>query len=217
MQHSWAHLRKTIIATTMELMDYGGTTPWQTHEFLVGEQPELCQHFDEDDIIDLCEEIQKADLPVESYRFQELFRKFNDLYFGGRLPPYRIQVVYDVNCWANEYYFNGIGLEEFSSAYIDIPKRRIFLRWSDSNMEGYLSHEMGHAATSGDHDDAWYAEMQRLQELGAPVLPWDTTRYFPPSDGPLQLTLHLATVRTANEIFSQRPYRPGIPSPELMQ
>jgi hypothetical protein len=120
------------------------------------------------------------------------------------LPPYKVQVVYDVNRWSDEYYFNGIGLEEFSSGYIDISKQRIFIRRSESNMEGYLAHEMGHAATSGDHDDAWYAEMRRLQELGAPVLPWDTYRYFPPSDGPLQLTLDLTTVRTAEEIFGQR-------------
>jgi hypothetical protein len=204
MRHPRTKLRKTIIATTMELIDCGGTTPWQTYEFLLDEQPELCKHFDEDEVIDLCEEIQKGDLPVESYRFQELFRTFNVLYFGGRLTPHKVQVVYDVNRWSDEYYFNGIGLEEFSSGYIDIPKRRIFIRRSESNMEGYLAHEMGHAATSGDHDDAWYAEMRRLQELGAPVLPWDTYRYFPPSDGPLQLTLDLTTVRTAEEIFGQR-------------
>jgi hypothetical protein len=50
-------------------------------------------------------------------------------------------VVYDVNHWANEYFSNGFGLEDFSLGYIDLENRRIFVRRTDFAMEGILVHE----------------------------------------------------------------------------
>jgi hypothetical protein len=198
---TYTQLRKTIIDATIELMDHGGTTPWQTAEYLLGEHPELCARFDEDEIIELCEEIQKAELPVDSYRFQQLFRIFNVQYFGGRLSAYRVQMVFDVHAWTNEYYSSGAGLDEFLLGYINIENRRIFLRRSEFPMERILIHEMTHAATTGDHDDAFYKETRRLRELGAPVCPGDDDLCFPDPNGPLQLRLPLIKVYTADQIF----------------
>ena len=78
----------------------------------------------------------------ESKRFQELFHAYNHRYFGGRLPPYRVRVVYDVNYWADEYFSNGYFLEPPSSGYHDQARRTIFLRYGDLPLEAVLVHEM---------------------------------------------------------------------------
>jgi hypothetical protein len=48
------------------------------------------------------------------------------------------------------------------------------------SMEESLIHEMAHTATDGSHGDAWHAEMDRLQQLGAPVWEGDLGRSWEP-------------------------------------
>jgi len=195
-------LEKIIVATTVELIDCGGTTPTQTYNALVEDFPELLATFDKRDVIALCKKIQTSDIPEESRRFQMLFDAFNLRYFEGRLPAHMIQVVIDVNHWSNEYFFNGYGLEEFSSGYIDEANRRIFLRHGDLPLESVLLHEMAHAATTGEHDGKWCTEMRRLYDLGAPVMLADLNPYFPTPDSPLQLELRLCRVFSSENIFT---------------
>ena len=145
--------------------------------------------------------IQQAELPEESKRFEALFHTFNVRYFGGRLPSYEVRVVYDVNFWSNQYFFNGVFLSQFSFGYIDRANRKIFVRRSRFRMAGYLLHEMGHAATNDEHDDPWSAEMRRLKRIGAPVFEGDLN-LVSPADGD-QLKFDLSIVRTAKEIFGE--------------
>jgi len=178
-----AHLRKTIIATTVELMNYGGTTPIQTYEVLVEEFPNLCKPFDKHEIVAMCRNIQKSELPEESDRFQRTFEEFNVRYFDGRLLGYLVMVAYDVNYWANEYLVDRC--LEFYSSYTDRERKVIYLRTSEFLMEQMLLHEMALAATTGRHDPMWDAEIRRLADLGAPVwsehlIPGFSTDSLPP-------------------------------------
>jgi hypothetical protein len=45
-----------------------------------------------------------------------------------------------------------------------------------STMAEFLTHEMAHAATDGDHGANWRTEMARLKGLGAPVTDDDFLR-----------------------------------------
>jgi hypothetical protein len=166
-------LDEAIIKTMMELMDSGGTTPKQTFEVLIADFPDLCRQFGENEVIARCATIQQREVPEESQRLQELFDFYNARYFDGRLPLYAVHVVYDVNFWADEYFFNGLFLEEPSAGYHDAQHRRIFLRHGEASMEGNLLHEMAHAATNGHHDDPWLGEMRRLEAIGAPICAWE--------------------------------------------
>jgi hypothetical protein len=201
MVEKMTQLEKIIFDMTVEFIDCGGTTPIQTYEALVEEFPDLMATLDQRDVIAICEKIQTSEIPEESQRFQELFEIFNLRYFEGRLPKHVVQVVIDVNYWANEYFFNGNCLDDFSSGYIDEANKRIYLRKGDQPLEGLLLHEMGHAATTGEHDDEWYTEMRRLSALGAPVLHGDLHEYVPTHDSPLQLKFPLYKVVTSDKIF----------------
>src|ERR1700733_815644 len=112
-----------------------------------------------------------------------------------------VQVVIDVNYWANEYYFNGFCLDHFSSGFIDEANKRIFLRHGNLPLEGILLHEMAHAATTGEHDDEWCSEMRRLSDLGAPVLGFDLDVEIPTHDSPLQLEFPLYKVMSSERVF----------------
>ena len=68
-----AQLEREIINLTIQLMDYGGTTPIQTYEVLVEDFPDLCKPFDKDEIVAMCKNIQKSEIPEESYKFQRMF------------------------------------------------------------------------------------------------------------------------------------------------
>jgi hypothetical protein len=48
------------------------------------------------------EEIQHSEVPEQSVIFQGMFHQFNTQYVGGRLPDYRILLVYDVWYWVTE-------------------------------------------------------------------------------------------------------------------
>jgi hypothetical protein len=176
-----SNLRKKLEGTIgdliSELMDYGGTTPPQTYGVLLEDHPELCALFDKDFLVALCKKIQQSDLPAESQRFQSMFDQYNAQYFGGGLPPYSVRVVFDVNFWANEYFANILGLEEFSSAYIDSSSKRILIRYTEDSgfMTAMLLDRMA-CANLGDfgENDAedekkYQAELERLRGLGVPL------------------------------------------------
>src|SRR5258708_445259 len=100
MRQSIEQMRQRVSATIIELMDCGGTMPMATYHVLLEETPEVLDGFPEQELIDLCDQIQRSELPEKSREFQVLFREFNLEYFGGRLPDYDIRVVYDVDYWA---------------------------------------------------------------------------------------------------------------------
>jgi hypothetical protein len=95
---------------------------------------------------------------------QELFDTYNQRFFGGRLPPYRI-----------------ILSDRYSSGMHGIcrkKQREILLRTSlpDKELPRVLLHEMAHAAVpKSGHGKLWLAEMLRLAEMGAPTREdWET-------------------------------------------
>jgi hypothetical protein len=168
-------MKRLVAAMTIVLVDYGGTEPWATCEAIAEDFPDLYDAFGEECVLALCEEIQNSEIPEQSALFQELFRTFNDQYFAGRLPEYRIQVVYDVWYWETERYGYPASPALFeASGFIAFDQRRILIRFLSFlkvglTMQGVLLHEMAHAATDGDHGDNWTNEMLRLKLLGAPV------------------------------------------------
>ena len=99
-----------------------------------------------------------------------MYRQFNTQYFGGRLPDYKILVVYDVWYWETERcgYPPCDPSVPDADGFIDFSGRQIFIRFLAHQttcpaMEEILLHEMAHAATSGEHDAKWLEEMERLK------------------------------------------------------
>jgi hypothetical protein len=143
-------------------------------------------------VLAACEEIQQAEIPEQSALYQRMFERFNARYFAGRLPDYKIRVVYDVWYWETE----RLGYPKEHPAFydvigsIDFPSRQILIRFLGQHAIGCtmtecLLHEMGHAATDGGHGDNWLAEMKRLKGLGAPVSESDLSPYSEDlQDGP---------------------------------
>jgi SprT-like family len=89
---------------------------------------------------------------------EQLFSKFNERYFDGRLPSYRIVFINDPRV--------GLHGECLKS------KREIHLSASLSGeqLTKTLLHEMAHAAVPRPgHCKGWLAEMRRLANLGAPT------------------------------------------------
>jgi hypothetical protein len=155
----------------MELQDvYGSADPLGIAEVLVEEQPQMAAKYSARDIELMAVLIFSSEIPRLSQYFDRLYRKFNDEYFAGRLPEYRVRVVFDLHAFANEPMYKG----SVSSGLIRFQERCIYLRYSQTlSLEGTLIHEMAHAATDGDHDNEWLTEMRRLKSAGAPVPDWD--------------------------------------------
>ncbi len=159
-------LRKLVTAFTLDFMNSGGTTPEVTCEMIVEIAPDLWARFGRARMLSMCEEVQHAELPVESARMQEMFRTFNEKYFGGKLPDYIICVVYDVSFW------QGREGAEPSSGFVDIDRQLITLGYTGQGFEpAVLLHHMIHAANPSFtcNDQAFHVEVERLQALGAPV------------------------------------------------
>jgi hypothetical protein len=53
-------------------------------------------------VLAVCEEIQFSEIPEQSRLYQRMFQRFNIRYFAGRLPNYKILVVYDIWYWETE-------------------------------------------------------------------------------------------------------------------
>ena len=90
---------------------------------------------------------------------QELFDTYNQLLFGGRLPPYRIvlsKLNNDGTCRTD--------------GECRKKKREIHLSTSlqDTDLPQVLLHEMAHAAARRNgHGKQWLGEMLRLADMGA--------------------------------------------------
>lgn len=95
------------------------------------------------------------------------FAEFNELYFGNRLPTYRI---------LRRGRFGGGGLCRKREREIHLPPGI-----EGTELNRVLVHEMAHAAAKGNgHGKAWRSEMQRLAEMGAPGALEDLTAYLNP-------------------------------------
>jgi hypothetical protein len=169
-------LRRLAAAMTIMLTDNGGTFASATGHLVRNVAFHMCVPFGTYRVNAVCDEIQCSEIPAQSAAFQEMFGTFNNRYFSGRLPDYKILVVYDVRYWAIERcgYPRGVPFSAEASSFVDLPARQIFIRYlahytRGQRMEEALIRQMAHAATDGDHGDAWKAEMKRVTELGAPV------------------------------------------------
>jgi hypothetical protein len=169
-------LRHLAAAMTILLTDYGGTIPSVTCGMIAGDAPTLYRAYGFKRILAVCEEIQFSEIPEQSQLYQRMFQRFNIRYFAGRLPNYKILVVYDIWHWETERlgypWFDPPACE--AGGFIDFAGRQIFLRFLADHIFGwsmaeFLTHEMAHAATDGAHDANWQTEMTRLKALGAPV------------------------------------------------
>jgi hypothetical protein len=170
------HLAAAMTVCRLDLPLYGHTKPVFMSEAIAFMAPDVYARFGEHRVLAMCEEVQYSVIPGQSALFQEKFDDFNRRYFEGRLPDYKILVVYDAWYWSTE----RCGLREelppaFDSlGFIDEEGRQIFIRFHTElecglTMVNTLIHEMAHAATDGDHGNNWQAEMARLKALGAPT------------------------------------------------
>src|SRR5215472_9637479 len=87
-------LRLLAAAMTILLTDYGGTTPSATCELIAEAAPSLYSACGFRRCWQSAEEIQHSEIPEQSALFQRMFQRFNIRYFAGRLPDYKILVVY---------------------------------------------------------------------------------------------------------------------------
>jgi hypothetical protein len=111
--------------------------------------------------------------------YQALFEEFNQQYFAGRLPHYRVVVVPSITRLGEQGRI--------------LRRRRLIelqILSPQEEMVATLLHEMAHAATNDHHAARWQEEMYRLQHLGAPICPEDV---------PLIRRLTRALVREAAE------------------
>jgi hypothetical protein len=152
----------------VECMDCGGLRPSDVVEELVSNP--LFASRGELAIERMAKLIFASEIRSLSNTFQFLFDSFNQKYFSGALDRYSVHVVFDLHTVANEPVYDG----HVSSGLIRFEERRIYIRYTDIDlMQGTLIHEMAHAATSGEHDERWLAEMLRLKTEGAPVPEWE--------------------------------------------
>ena len=95
-------------------------------------------------------------------QLRDLFTAYNERYFGGRLPRYRVvfRVVMP-------------GAEIGACGYTDCKRRTILLysgiRHDRHIVDEMLLHEMVHAANGPYHGDKFLFELKRLDDAGAPI------------------------------------------------
>jgi hypothetical protein len=177
-------------------IDHGITAqPAVTYRIIFNEEPELFQAVGRSRVFQLCSELHAFEDHDKSLRYTTLFDCFNQKYFGGSLPQYRVRVVADIFFWIanqkdvlvnlidlgaervnladpfNPYYYFGDGLQP---SRIDLLGKQIVLPTYEDGMhkkECQLIRHMARATTDtiADRDDKWQREMSRLKELGAPV------------------------------------------------
>ena len=99
---------------------------------------------------------QAEELPALSKKFSELFQLFNERYYGGDLPSYKVLVCYTVN------YF------ETSELHRESRVIRI-LASSEPVMVARLLGEMARVATTDEYGEKWNDEANRLAGAGAPI------------------------------------------------
>ena len=162
---NFAKLTELVRAQTIQLMEYGGTTPEATCDVIAQEEPDFCAAFGRDRVLKLCQVLHYSEVPEASSYLQESFGAFNMDYFGGRLPDYEVGVVYDTSFWGR----NPCPSEPASGG-VDFGLRIIFIaQMRDRLMIDALLHHMAHLAVGSDHhDERWIQEVARIQGLGAP-------------------------------------------------
>jgi hypothetical protein len=105
-------------------------------------------------------------------RIRAKFDEYNRVYFDGRLPRYRVQIVDRI-------------IRGFDARRIKRRQRLIQIRWgSPEDMAGILLHEMAHAATNNEHAKRFQDGMRRLRAAGAPLAQSDLQE----PEGPTRLT-----------------------------
>jgi hypothetical protein len=169
-------LRTAIKYWIIELIDCGGTTIRDTNAVILEEEPQLCEAYGPDRVLDLCWELHHAHDPLESARVERMSGQFNRLYFDGRLPRHSVQVVYDLDLLIDE----PAGRRSLS--FIDLELKRILIRRSflpRPTVEATLLHQMAHLATNTPevpnqdlvHEPTgrWGVGMARLYSVGAPI------------------------------------------------
>jgi hypothetical protein len=160
------HLLGIVAHSIVELNDAGGTNAYYAAEFVCEEHPDLESRWGREYIQELTQSLMAADIVSLSKHFTELFAEFNTRFFGNRLPPYDVRVVFNLHIVAKE----PILMRSVSSGLVRFDERSIYIRYTEpTSMTGTLVHEMAHAVTSGAHDERWLEEMKRLKEAGAPV------------------------------------------------
>src|ERR1035437_2198605 len=87
---------------------------------------------------------------VDCKNLQSLFTEYNQLYFGGRLPQYKVLLTKD-------------------HSHIERRKRKIYINLDKEDASVPLLHEMVHAAAGLGHGRRWLNELRRLADLGAPL------------------------------------------------
>jgi len=163
-------LFKATAKMVVELQDYGGADPFGVTEALADESPPFVAKHGKRAIEQMAKLILASKIRSLSSSFQSLFDSFNQKYFSGALDRYQVLVVFDLHTVADEPVYRG----SVSSGLIRFEERRIYIRYTDTDlMQATLIHEMAHAATSGEHDGRWQAEMVRLKIAGAPVPDWE--------------------------------------------
>lgn len=94
-------------------------------------------------------------------RLQQLFARYNNVYWNGRLPIYRVAVA-DMT--------DAIGLCNRKQKQITIDVER---QKSDQEIRSTLLHEMAHAAAfvhgSHGHDPKFFAQVEKLLRMRAPI------------------------------------------------
>jgi hypothetical protein len=90
---------------------------------------------------------------------QSLFAEYNQRYFGGRLPRYKVLLTNDHSRWEGR-------------------KRKIYINPDQGDVSVILLHEMAHAAVGRGQGKKFLDEVRRLVELGAP-LQEERKRYAP--------------------------------------
>jgi hypothetical protein len=154
----------------VECMDYGGIYPSEAPDVLADDYPSLAAKYGKEAIFQMAKLIHSSEIRRLSISFQSLFDSFNQKYFSGTLDRYQVRVVFDLHTVANEPVYHGT----MSSGLIRFEERQIYIRYIDTDfMQQTLIHEMAHAATSGEHDERFQAEMVRLKTVGAPVPDWE--------------------------------------------
>ena len=160
-------MKQIIREATIELMDCGGTKPKATCEVVAEDHPELYAAVGADRVLTLCWEIEHSSDPTESAWLQEVFATFNAKYFNGQLRDFTVLGVY----YAGEKWsLPGKGP---LSGWVDFVNRAIHIRLTPRRkvMSEMLLHHMAYAAVVNDDaiEKAWFNEMLRLRELGAPT------------------------------------------------
>jgi SprT-like family len=99
---------------------------------------------------------------MDGRQLRALFKRFNDQYWGGRLPAYSIRAVAEITSRGT-----------WGECRKEKRVIKVLRKLPEKPATSTLLHEMAHAATNGHHGKVWKREMIRLREAGAPLAGFD--------------------------------------------